>query len=449
MLLIFLTIVLFLLFLFIYVVCDKDIFTPSVLFALSYFVSSICCLWNAARWGTDLDFMTFMLIVISVFSFFLGDATIRSIRGYRPHLINEYNKGEIKQQKINISIWIVLLVIAYDLLMTYLLYKEVVRIASLNFASWGNLIYNFKTNSNNMEGAAVSSLVTQGLKLSKAFGYLFAYIFINNYFASRSDKKRKINVLYLVPVIIVIIQSLLKGVRVAILTLLIAMIFMWYVNMQINKGWNWHIKLKQLSRIGLLLIVVCTMFYYSKGLVGRLQDDMGVVTYATTYLGGPIELLNQFVEKGVQDNSNVIETMGGLISSLQKLGLFKNAEIHAIREYRSTVTGIDIGNVYGAVRDYYHDFGFFGVPVCFYLVSLLVNSMFYKIKKRGDYNLTMPTLLIVFSTFVYAIIFLTFSDFLTAKLALGELIEIACIIVVVRIILRPAGKKIKIGSIRI
>lgn len=420
----------------IYQLCGRDIFSPSVLFSFSYFLSVICCIWNARAWGTKLEATTFLLIVTAIIFFFLGEVTIKSIQ-VKDACKAYKDSNKYKQDYIYVPVLIVILVIILNSLLTLFLYKEVVRIANLNFASWGNLIYNFKTNSNNIEGASISGIVTQGLKISKAFAYVFSYIFVNNLFSTTKRKNIILNFVNLIPVFFVVVQSLLKGVRVAIITLLIAIIFMWYINFQIKKDWHWHINIKQIRNFSFILLLVCAIFYYSKDIVGRLQDDMGVVTYVTTYLGGPIELLNLFVKQNTDSSYKIIETMGGLISSLQKIGLFHDGYvINAVREYRSTVTGMQIGNVYGAIRDYYHDFGFLGVPFGFYFISLFVNVMYYKIKERRNYNMKKPSLIIIYSTFVYAIIFLTFSDFLTARLAPGEILEIIFIWIISSIILK-------------
>lgn len=421
-----------------YFLFNKDFFSPSVLFCLSYFVATLCCIYNANAWGVDLDSRTMFLIIISLISFILGEALVR--KTIRP----KNKSGSIIQPTfIKISHFKLMLVLGLNIVLTVLLYEEIVRIANLNFSSWGNLIYNFKTNSNSLEGAEVSGVVTQGLKVSKALGYVFLYVFINNLFSSKEKKYKNQNILYLLPIAFVVIQSLLKGVRIAVITIVFAAVFLTYIFMLIRKNWNWNIRMKHIITTGVIMILICTLFYQSKDIVGRLQDDMGTIKYVTTYLGGNIELFNLYIKYGINESGNVVETMGGAVSSLQKVGLFQDVITNQVREYRNTTTGITIGNVYGAIRDYYHDFGFIGVPICFFLLSIFVNILYCNILKRKGDNLKSPILLIIYSTFVYAIYFLTFADFITAKLAIGVLIEFLFIGLSAKFLMKTNYGKIK------
>ncbi len=432
----------------VYVFCGMDIFSPATLFSLSYFCSAVCCLYHAYEWGTDLSLTTMLLILLAVASFWCGELFVKRL-GMKDTFIKKCKSGnKIERVYIDVRPICFIFIFVIEIAITALLYHEIVRIANLNFASWGNLIYNYKTNSNNIEGASFSPILTIGLKLSKAVSYVFGYIFINNIFYKKTKGNIAKNIFYLMPFLFAACQSLLKGVRVAVLTQVLSLLFFWYLNMQIEYDWNWHIKFRHVVKISLSILILCILFYSSKGLVGRIQDDTGVISYVTTYLGGPIQLLDLFVRNPI-NSSNVIETMGGVINSLKKIGLFKSVEIHAIREYRNTVTGMSIGNVYGAVRDYYHDFGYIGVLIFFFFDSILVNSMFYKIKQRKDLNIKKPILSIVYSTFIYAIIFLTFSDFLTAKLAFGELMDFILIAIVADCILHPERTRIVFGKYKI
>lgn len=406
------------LFLLFYKMFEYDFFSPTVLFTGSYFISSVCCLYNVKEWGVNLRIKTILLILIAILTFASVEYLIRKIVRRKVKYKLNYNNVKV----INIKKRKILIVIIINFIITVLLYKEVVRIANLNYQDWGNLIYNFKTNSGNngLEGASLNSLVSQTLKLSKAFAYIFLFIFINNAFAKKNI--RKLDWIYLIPIIFVVIQSLLKGVRIAILTIIISGAFIGYFFMQYEQVWKLKIGIKKIVKVFIISSVICVSFYQVKDLVGRQQEDIGVVRYATTYLGGNIQLLDQYLRDDIKYKGN--ESFSGLISSLQKIGLFKNTEVSEGMEYRTTSTGKNIGNVYGAVRNYYNDYGIGGVIICFFIMSAILNSIYYSLKIRSYYYIKNPFLLIFYSTLVYGIIFLTFYDFIFPKLAIGGIMEI-------------------------
>lgn len=422
-----LCILLLCLLIFSFCIFNKDIFSPSVLFSFSYFLSGLCCLVNAEKWGVKLNPTTIFIIIISLMFFIIGELFVRVLINKKSNINREFKIKFIKRYGF------LIISIGVDLIITYLLFKEVQRVAYISYKEWGNLIYNFKTNLSN--GYEINVYVNQLLKLSKAFAYVFLYIFVNNLFAKNKKKKDiTFNFLNLIPFIIVSLQSILKGVRIQIIAMIFAFAFFLYIFAQIKHQWRYKIKIKTIIFVAITGIFACVVFYNSKEVVGRLQDDQGTFGYVTTYLGGPIALLNIYIEKGIVDN-NVIETMGGLVSSLQKIGLFSGYTINEIREYRMSMTGYSLGNVYGAIRDYYHDLGMFGVILWSLFDSVIVNVIYIKIKQNSKNNIHKPTLLIVYSTLVYAVFFLPFSDFLTAKLAFGSIVEIFILVIVSHIIL--------------
>lgn len=416
----------------------KDIFSPSFLFSISYTVSIICCALNAERWGVELNIKTIAAIMLALCAFSLGELTARGIYKNRTRL----SEADHRLVVSSIPVAIIIIIIIFDIIITYLLYQDILKIANLNYQEWGNLTYNFKTNQGDGE-AALSPIVNYGTKLSKAFAYCTLYVVINSIINNntKSIKTIILYILYAIPVLFIVVQSLMKGVRIQIIALVFSAIFLYYVCMQQKKGWGISIRLSNIIKIIIVTITVSFLFYQSKELVGRQQSDMSGLAYVTTYLGGPIELLNLYMINGVSGSKGlVIETMGGLVSSLQKIGLFPGITVNAVREYRNSATGIPIGNVYGAIRDYYHDFGFFGIFIFCMLISMIIYLMYQYIKYGKNKNSCIE-LTIVYSSFVYAIFFLTFSDFLTAKLSLGSLIEISFIIIITKILLHFSGKR--------
>ena len=75
----------------------------------------------------------------------------------------------------------------------------------------------------------------------------------------------------------------------------------------------------------------------------------------------------------------------GIYSTLQKFGFVDVSGIYLTNsnlEFRRS-NGVSIGNVYGAVRRYYNDFGIMGVIVLQTICSFFFNAFYTKIKQQS------------------------------------------------------------------
>lgn len=442
MALVFLISVLFIIFLLSYYLFNEDIFSPTVLLSGSYLISAICCLYNIKTWGVNLHIYTVILILLGIVFFAIGEFFVKYVK--LPHLkvkkclSDEQNKYEFTSNVITVKKYKIVIVVLINIIITYLLYKEIIRIAYINYQDWGNLIYNYKTNAHNdsLNNSSLSIMFTQMLKITKSFGYIFLYVFINNMYYSLGGRLYKLrkNFIYLLPALFLSIQSLLKGVRIAIIALIIGGVFMAYFLAQNKKGWSFKFKIKHLIYSIVSISIILITFYQVKELFGRQQEDLGVVGYATTYLGASIQLFDQYMYDGSDTSINTIETFSGLISSLKKVGLFTNYMVLEQPEFRYSPTGLSIGNVYGGVRSYYNDFGILGVCVGFFIMSVILNVWYSKLKKRTFIKSNRILSFILYSSLVYGIVFLTFYDYLTPKIAIGFIAEIIILWICIKLV---------------
>jgi len=418
---------LFIIFLFSYLLFNKDIFSPTVLFTGFYLVSAFCTFYNIKTWGVDLHYYTVLIILLGIISFAIAEFLVKYINRNSEKSTLKINTNAWDYKEIRIEKYKIVIIIIVNIVITYMLYKEIIRIANLNYQSWGNLIYNYKTNSQNesLTGSSLSPLVTQVLKITKGFAYVFLFIFINNMYCRVGTliNRFRRNFVYLVPALFLCAHSLLKGVRIAIIALIIAGVFMAYFWIQNKKGWTFKFKIKNIVYSVVSVMLVLFIFYQVKEIFGRQQEDLGVIGYVTTYLGASIQLFDQYLYNNSYVSFKTIETFSGLVSSLQKLGMFSNITVLEQPEFRYSPTGLNIGNVYGAVRGYYHDFGIFGVVGCFFVMSTVLNTWYIRLKSKISINSKSLFSFILYSTLVYGVVFLNFYVYITAKVSIGFIVE--------------------------
>ena len=98
-------------------------------------------MYNIKDWKVSIEFLTMTVFLLGMLSFFAGEYVVK-----RRTATARLQSMPIVIEYINIDKWKYVVVVVSCTVILVLTYGEVVRIANLNFASWGNLAYNFKKN---------------------------------------------------------------------------------------------------------------------------------------------------------------------------------------------------------------------------------------------------------------------------------------------------------------
>lgn len=402
----------------VYNVFNKDFMTPSFLLIAGYLLSIGSTLYNIRDWNVSIGMWTFLIYCIGMIAFVAGEALVK--------IQVSKNKETTKIQKveyISINRWKYILVIGVCIFVLILTYREVVRIANLNFASWGNLAYNYKTNviNGDLEGSSLSDLVQQANKITKGFAFVFLYVFINNFFADRNRREHKKNWTNLIPGILFAIQCVIKGGRFQIVAYIISAVFLYYFFWRKSTGWNKIVPIKYLMQVIIVIVIVVMAFWFSRELVGRMSKDNDLMGYVTRYFGGGAALFELYLRDTPMLHDVAIETFAGMVASLNKLGFALTAR--ASHEFRAA-SGITIGNAYSALRNYYHDYGIMGVAFFNFLLSCIFSSKYYKLKSYSYITYKRAFSIILYATLIYTVFFQFFTDYFFAKLSIGFIIEL-------------------------
>ncbi|HFR3870655.1 TPA: O-antigen polymerase, partial [Streptococcus suis] len=190
--------------------------------------------------------------------------------------------------------------------------------------------------------------------------------------------------LLLVPVFLFIYKTSLTGGRQDILKLLVAAIVQTYILQKAKVGWRKVISGRYMM-IGLTgLLFGIPSFYYGLFLVGR-TTTRSMMESVSTYIGGPIQHFNQFVQNPTSPSRYIrSESLTPILNILGDLGLIDyNETVHL--EFRQL--GVTIGNVYTFFRRPLHDFGPVGMYLFVFLVGVLFAYLYYVVirsKRRSD-----------------------------------------------------------------
>ncbi|MCD8237980.1 MAG: oligosaccharide repeat unit polymerase [Clostridiales bacterium] len=404
-----------------YYIFERDFFSPTFLLCTGYLISFLLTAYGMSEWGVYLGLMTMSIFLTGIISFFAGEGFIRQAVRKRKipdelPVINEIKIGKLKY----------ILCTAACAAVLYLTYREVLRIANLNFAEWGNLTYNYKINvvNSDLDDSSVSTLVQQANKVTKGCAYVFMYIFINNLFALKkhSNMKKLKNCTNLVPCVLFVAQTLLKGGRYPVISLIMGGVFLYYYFWKKTVGRHSDVPFKTIVKIILAAFGIVFVFWASRELVGRMASDTDILGYVTKYLGGGAVLFELLLRDASMVHDAYHETFAGLVTSFNKLGI-TNILIRSSHEFRSA-NGVYIGNAYSAIRNYFHDFGIMGVVVMDFLLASIFGSVYYKLKRRPLVKKNKSFLLILYASLIYVIFFQFFTDYFFARLSVGYFIEV-------------------------
>lgn len=397
---------------------NRDFFEPEVLFLAGFTLAIIAAMMNVKEWDINLSFKTFSIIIIGNLSFLLS--------GLLFHQTHKKNASNIPEELsyIRIPLWKTIVVVVFGVLTVFMFYKEIVRLSQYADPYWQafGMMVAYKKAITYGPGS-LNNFVNQMAKVVYCFGYIYAFIFVNNLFCKKNRRIRD-NIQYIFPLVMFVIMTILRGNRTDFIALVVLVLFLYSYFWHRTIGWQKQISGALLKKISIVFVVGLVLFYNVKGLVGRVST-LNFLDYITQYIGGSIQLLDMYVKEPLTNSSSFLgESLTGLIQGLNKIGL-TDVAIRKQLEFRYTNTHIQLGNVYTAFRRYYNDLSYFGLIIFPGVLSWFMNSFYYKVKKIKGFSINKCFKIIVYSSLVYVLPFQAMEDsFFINKVTIGYAIEL-------------------------
>lgn len=404
---IYLLLITFLLMLFLtYKKFDNDIIAPPVVLVTGYTFSIICASVNVEKWGINLHFNTFFVLVYGTLLFIFTGYFVKKY-------IQKSNNGTFKNNLVNIEV-------NYKYLYVYIVFQIVVMILwcwnictvtdSLgNFNSFSERMVAFRkwsSYSTSWLNNYVYIFINQFNQISSLSPYIIIYFIINEYILNK-----KVNNLLFFSVSLSILQIFLTGARGGVVYLVFISLLYYCVLYKFHYNQFFNIDKKLILKFIILFFVGSISFYYIKALVGRGAGDIkieNIIPYLTMYAGGSIQLLDMFLQNPIEV-SNIWgkEVFSTLNFQLIRLGILDIQPYISHLEFRTASTGVFLGNVYTAYRSYIYDFGFMGLTILPVIFSFIVNFLYYNIILK--FNDNSINLKLLFYALVFPSIFFDFA----------------------------------------
>lgn len=426
----------------IYFFSNRDILSPSMLLCIGYLIAGISCAMNVDEWEVSLHWNTYIILFTGIVAFCLPEiymyiiSKISSI--YRKNNRKLINSIILENSIINISNLKIIVCCLFNILVAYLYLLEIIRISGGYHGSFSKMM-NIYRSAYSYENVALKSYVIQLSKISKGIGYTFLFVFINNVFATN---RLKGNWKYIFPTILFLLMTFLKGGRLNIIAFCMAIIFLIYFNWNKKYHWKKVVNGKVIKVALIIFFAFILVFYGTKSLVGR-QSKRNLVDYITTYFGGSIQLLDEYLNSFIVVKENSNETFPGIIQSLNKLK-FTNISIRKSLEFRHVVDGAYLGNIYTGLRRYYNDFGYLGLILIQMIYSIFFNILYRKIRKIKDYSYSKIFMIIFYSYNLFALITQAMEDHFFIDLSLGLMFEMLIVYITIRIIINSNDAKVEL-----
>lgn len=383
---------------------DNDIIAPSVVLVAGYTFSIICASVNVENWGIDLHLNTFCVLLYGTLLFVLT--------GYLVKMYFQKNNDESFTNnlvKIDINYKYLYLYIAFQILVMVIWVWNIYAITdSLGvFNSFSERMVAFRQW--NSYGTSWLNnyfyiFINQFNQISSLSPYLFLYIIIKNFFANKTNNI----ILLIISVILSLTQILLTGGRLNIISLLLSSCVYYCVFYYKYNAIRFLLNKNLILKFLIVFVVGSLGFYYSKAIVGRGTSDISlsnIVPYLTMYVGGPIQLLDMFLQNPIEQ-SNIFgkEVFSTLNFQLIRFGILDIEPYIIHLEFRTATTGAFLGNIYTAYRSYIYDFGFIGLTILPVIFSSIVNYLYYKIVYSNKSN-EISFLLLFYSLIFWSIFF--------------------------------------------
>lgn len=395
-----------------YYIFHNDLFAPSVMLTMIGCISILFCILNYNKWSlVSFSLKSVIIISIVIISYTLSSFIILHTFCYRKICLKT---NRVYKYKISVK-WTVFFTLICGVIV-YKYYQEVISIAIIGRQKYPiktyPILWYYKNASFNMH---VSSFINMCADIPCIVAYVYTFILAHN-IASKNFSK--ICILYISPILIYCIQSILVSGRTGILqdvsVFLTTLYFTKKKILQSNakkEGFNF---LKNTIPFVILILVA---FVALNDISGRVSN-MPPFYYLSVYIGSGIKNFDTFLTLNIDKKNELwgINTFANIYALLNRFGFISNYNGVAL-EFASRINGNYMGNIYTAIRRYYEDFGVAGAVGLSVLSSTIITNIYKKIRSAANLQIIFnykkyEFLMILYGILMYSIITFFMEDFL-------------------------------------
>ena len=378
-----------------FVLLEKDLASPSILFIGGFFFTAILAAAFNDVWCGFYSEYLYLLIVGGSISFLLGCLIVcvfsrkgnAYVKKIEPIILRNDNLLML------LLIQIVLACISYIVVRNNTISSDYVMAIGefylLNKSGEADIPSYFK--------------VLQYFNMAGV--YICIYVLMNNKICGYKDK-----ILLYIPIIVGLMITLMQGTRNAFFMFFISAMIMYFILKNIVDSWQPNINILFLKKICLITVIGIGLFQMSYYITGRDDINYSFIDLLSSYLGAPIKNLDYFLLENHSSGKLLGEQT--FLQWYKKLYDITHSSIFITRdlyEYR-WLNNIGLGNVYTIYMPLFNDFGLLGAWGIVGIIGAFLQIFYYKIRFNMKNNISIDMYIIIYSYVGFSVFFSFFSN---------------------------------------
>ncbi len=381
-------------YLFVYNV-TKDVLHPTLLMISGYILGSGFAYYAKNVWCQDISYVTFIVIILSIFSFFSGNIFAFGIY-YTKLRYYSLHPGKYRFfRPIQIKKIVFILLIFFQLVVLKAYYDFILNLSEIggnDQGIFGVLAYaRLVMYNDNFIKPEMGLFLQYGILLSKAIAYFSFFAYIYNKSLAKTDR------LLLVPVLVYFFITVLSTGRTQMMYLIL---FAFIIYMKLYSYRNPKSATKFILKRGVFTFLIIISFFLAIGIFFRsaVYGAHDPLELLSKYIGSPIIALDNFLQTEYRSKFLGEETLYSVYSMLNKFGF--DFEIPHTELSFTSWTNCST-NIYTALRRYIHDYGLGGNLLIQFILGNLYGVFYYSLLNKNSSRLV----LIVYALILYPVIF--------------------------------------------
>ena len=404
-----------------------NLLEPSVIVYAVFLISTGFAVVNQYKWNINFSVETFTILLSGLLVFFFVDIFNCYVESRIPN--RSYSAGLDENGYIYVDRNYLKSLGLFCIISAILFYGNMYLIClpygGGNFLSTVTIFRRLQTSSSVSADTSFNSIVALINRCARAICYVMIYVFLHNLDYCEDDTDKKENRYYALFVLYIIFQCYCYRSRGEYIKLITYAFATSYIGKCQKNNWQASITEKYILKAVIIIMIFIPMFYVMAILVNRMPEDMGMIDYLASYIGGSIQCFNLFVQNPYY--SDGLECFSGINSLLLRLGIISEKPSTHL-EFRWLTSSVH-GNVYTFFRSPLHDFGFAGMLVFTFIVASGFSIYYnYFIRyKESSYKTNLYVIL-----YSYLLPWLTMSSIAqmsVSYISIGNIIEIAFLVI--------------------
>ncbi len=354
----------------------RDILRPINVMLGMFCLSTFIALLNVFNWNIVYSWRSYFILSTGLLVALMADVFAYKKNDKKAIV----SKRELK--KIDISTYKIYFIILVELVILFLYYREIRRLAILDgYVDGANLLWHFRNITSYTSEESLRGIISLLIKFIDAVAYVLSFVLINNLF-SKKIKKSEV-VLFSIPILLFAGKVLMSSARMELLRWGAYSFVVSYILYKYKVGWDKNTTKRYVTKGLILIPVVLLLFYYASSIIGR-STTRSMFDYISTYAGGSIQHFNQYIDSPTTTEHFGEETFPAVYTMFKRIGLTDYSRpVHL--EMRQL--GVTQGNVYTFFRRPYNDFGYFGMLIFTFILIFFFSNVYSKFKyKHNSYR---------------------------------------------------------------